>query len=118
MSTAPTSITLTSITFDCADAEALATFWGAALGRTVNADPTKEYATLAGEPAWTFVAVPEAKTAKNRGHVDLDVADLAATANRLVLLGATKLGSFDENGYRWITLADPQGNEFDIVVSA
>jgi catechol 2,3-dioxygenase-like lactoylglutathione lyase family enzyme len=114
MTTAPT---LLSITLDCADAQELATFWGAALGRTVNAEPTKDYASLAGEPAWTFIAVPEGKTAKNRVHVDLGVADLTASAKRLVGLGARPLGTFDDGGYRWITLADPDGNEFVIVAT-
>ena len=41
------------------------------------ADATSDYAQLAGEPAWSFTSVPEPKTAKNRVHVDLDVADLA-----------------------------------------
>lgn len=43
--------------------------------------------------------------------------DLGAAADRLLALGASKLGDFAEDGYRWITLADPEGNEFDIVVS-
>ena len=81
------------------------------------ADATSDYTQLAGEPAWSFYAVPEPKTVKNRVHVDLDVADLAVTVDRLVALGATKVGEFEEFGFRWTTLADPEGNEFDVVAA-
>jgi hypothetical protein len=113
-----TTTTLASITFDCSDAAALARFWGAALGREVPADASADYALLPGEPAWSFMRVPESKAAKNRVHVDLATENLAATVKKLVGLGATKLGDFDEAGYRWTTLADPEGNEFDVVVAS
>lgn len=109
--------TLASITVDCADALAVARFWSAVLDRPMPDDASSAYVQLAGEPAWSFTAVPEPKSAKNRVHVDLDVPDLAAEVDRLVALGATRLGDFDEQGYRWTTLADPEGNEFDLVVA-
>ena len=112
------SPTLASITFDCVDALAAARFWSAVLQRPVPADATSDYVQLAGEPAWSFFAVPEPKVAKNRVHLDLDVDDLPGTVERLVLLGATRLGDFDEQGFRWTTLADPEGNEFDVVAAA
>ena len=108
---------LSSITFDCIDALAVARFWSAVLQRPLPADASSDYVQLSGEPAWSFVAVPEQKTAKNRVHVDLDVDDLPGTVERLVLLGATRLADFDENGYVWSTLADPEGNEFDLVAA-
>jgi hypothetical protein len=107
---------LASITFDCANAAVLAGFWAAALDRPL-VTPMDGYAQLPGSPTWSFFSVPEPKTVKNRVHVDLEVADLAAAADRLVALGAARLGDFDEAGYRWVTLTDPEGNEFDIVAS-
>ena len=70
---------LASITFDCTDALAV----GPLLVRSSSTGPSpttprSDYAQLAGEPAWSFMSVPEPKAAKNRVHVDLDVADLAA----------------------------------------
>ena len=109
---------LTSITFDCVDALAAGRFWSAVLQRPLPADASSEYVQLAGDPAWSFVAVPEPKVAKNRVHVDLDVDDLTGTVERLVLLGATRLGEYDEQGARWTTLTDPEGNEFDVVAAA
>jgi hypothetical protein len=114
--TTPTP-SVAAITFDCADALVVGRFWAAALDRTLPEDATSEYVLLPGEPTWAFAAVPEPKLAKNRVHVDLDVADLPMGVERLVALGATRLGEFDEQGYRWTTLADPEGNEFDIVAA-
>jgi predicted enzyme related to lactoylglutathione lyase len=113
-----TSPALASITFDCADALTVGRFWSAALDRPMPDGATSDYVQLAGEPAWSFMAVPEPKSGKNRLHVDLDVADREAVVERLVDLGATRLGDFDEQGYRWTTLADPEGNEFDVVAAA
>ena len=108
--------TLASITFDCIDALVVARFWSQVLHRPLPADASADYVQLAGEPAWSFLAVPEPKTAKNRVHLDLDVDDLAAEVEQLIELGATRLGEYREQGYHWITLADPEGNEFDVVV--
>lgn len=110
--------TLASITFDCVDALTVGRFWSAALDRPIPDDATSDYVQLAGEPAWSFMAVPEAKSGKNRVHVDLDVVDREAAVERLVALGASHIGDFDEQGYRWTTLADPEGNEFDVVAAA
>jgi len=61
-----------------------------------------------------FLKVPEGKTAKNRMHLDVHVeaSELHARAIELVALGAAHVGEFDEPEGRWITLLDPEGNEF------
>jgi predicted enzyme related to lactoylglutathione lyase len=60
--------------------------------------------------------VSEGKVVKNRVHVDLGTSDAAAETDRLVSLGAMVLNVFEEDGkHRWTTLADPEGNEFDLV---
>jgi Glyoxalase-like domain len=41
--------------------------------------------------------------------------DLGNEVERLLTLGATHVRDVEEGGYRWATLADPQGNEFDVV---
>jgi hypothetical protein len=109
--------TLASISFDCADALVSARFWAEVLRRPLPDDATSDYVQLAGDPAWSFFAVPERKRAKNRVHVDLDVADLAAEVERLLHLGARRLGDHEELGFRWTTMADPEGNEFDLVAA-
>ena len=111
------STTLASITIDCTDALATARFWAGALDRPPPEELMPGYVQLPGEPTWSFIAVPEPKTGKNRMHVDLEATDRDAEVERLVSLGATKLGDFDEAGFRWTTLADPEGNEFDVVAA-
>jgi hypothetical protein len=59
--------------------------------------------------------VPEGKTVKNRLHLDLVAADWETEIGRLTDLGATRIREVQENGAHWITLADPEGNEFDLV---
>ncbi len=86
-------------------------------------DPTS------GGPRVWFQQVPEAKTIKNRLHFDLLVGGgravpieerkqrVAAEAARLVAAGATEVRVMDspEIGHFAIAMADPEGNEFDIV---
>jgi predicted enzyme related to lactoylglutathione lyase len=110
-----TNPSIAAITFDCADALALGTFWSAVLGRTLADDSSADYANVPGSPPLMFFPVPEGKTAKNRLHLDIAVDDLAAEVDRLIGLGAKRLGDFDESGFVWTTLADPEGNEFDLV---
>ena len=54
--------------------------------------------------------MPEGKTAKNRVHLDVN-AGLDAV-DRLVGLGATKVREFDDGKGHWVTMLDPEGNEF------
>jgi predicted enzyme related to lactoylglutathione lyase len=114
---------LYALTMDCANAARLAEFWAAVLDRPVDEDATDDFASIGfaaapkGGPAWTFTRVPEGKVAKNRVHPDLVAADLDGEASRVIGLGATKRAEYDEGGYRWITLSDPEGNEFDVMAA-
>jgi hypothetical protein len=67
-----------------------------------------------GRPRVLFQSVPEAKTVKNRLHLDVRVgADgREAEVQRLVRLGATELWRGSQGPFEWVTLADPEGNEF------
>jgi hypothetical protein len=113
------NLAVASLTFDCADAQALAGFWSEVLGVPVDPDANESFASIgqsvAARPSWFFVQVPEGKTAKNRFHVDLSSHDWAADVERVMKLGAQRLHKYDESGLTWVTLADPEGNEFDIV---
>ena len=102
-----------SVTFDCADTVALATFWAAALGSDVDEDGTSEKAYVEaagwGGPSLWFAAVPEPKTAKNRVHFDLRAPGLITDeVARLEALGARVLHHGDD----LVVMADPEGNEF------
>lgn len=103
------------VTLDCADLEAAAAFWQAALGYAREQVIEGQYVTLSGDgPVLSLQQVPEPKTGKNRLHLDLLVAEVDAEVARLQALGATVLppGAREEFGQRWFVLTDPEGNEF------
>lgn len=67
-----------------------------------------------GRPRMLFQRVPEAKTVKNRLHLDVHVGAerLEAEVARLIASGATELWRASQGPHGWVTLADPEGNEF------
>ena len=67
-----------------------------------------------GRPRMLFQAVPEARTVKNRLHLDVHVGpdQREAEVARLAGLGATELWRESQGPYSWVTLAGPEGNEF------
>ncbi len=59
--------------------------------------------------------MPEAKTVKNRVHLDVrigDDEDPSTVRARLIERGATEVGRGRQGPHEWVTLADPEGNEF------
>lgn len=67
-------------------------------------------ASSRGTPRLWFQLVSEPKLVKNRVHLDLACADVGAEVERLAGLGARVLAQQE----RWVTMADPEGNEFDV----
>lgn len=67
-----------------------------------------------GMPRVLFQWVPEPKAGKNRVHLDLRIAadDLPEFRASLVRRGATVLWEASQGPYSWVTMADPEGNEF------
>jgi hypothetical protein len=111
------SIALENIVFDSSDATALATFWAGVLSSEVDAGGNEYFATVnkaADGPTLMFLQVPEPRVGKNRLHLDLATADWSAEVDRLIALGAKRHDEHDEYGTHWITLADPEGNVFDL----
>ena len=130
------------MTFDAADPHALADWWAETLGWSVEPSDEEfirrmiaegfaqesDTMTHRGALVWTegaaitrpdgqrfyFQRVPEAKTAKNRMHLDLRVGAENAEAQvaAIVARGATLLHTGQQGPHTWTTLADPEGNEF------
>jgi hypothetical protein len=63
-----------------------------------------------------FQLVPESKTVKNRVHLDVWVGPggVEAEQARLAASGATFLHRGQQGPHSWVTMADPEGNEFCI----
>ena len=107
-----------SVVIDCADPPSLAAFWAAVTGYEVRDEGPVEdrsWRTLLGpdgQPNMGFQKVPEPKRVKNRVHVDLYTADEEAAAARIEALGATRLYVSEDPDDVFVTLADPEGNEF------
>jgi Glyoxalase-like domain len=140
------------LVIDCADPDLLARFWVDALGYELTPVPVgfatwndfyrdlgvSEEDLVEGVdrisdpdghgPAIWFHVVPEAKTVKNRLHLDIHAsgertdpietrrARIDAEANRLAALGATITGALSGGGpdLYAVGMKDPEGNEFDI----
>ena len=137
------------IVFDCADPDTLARFWAAALHYKLQDPPPgfdswEAFLKSQGIPQtdWNsasavvdpdavgpriyFQRVPEAKTVKNRVHLDLNVGGpLSAPheerrrrvdqeVDRLVQLGARKSRTIEERGEYCVNMFDPEDNEFDV----
>jgi predicted enzyme related to lactoylglutathione lyase len=123
----PTISTISNITFDAGDPWKLAGFWSQVTGRPIEEDNEPgdhEVALLPEEeglPLLLFVAVPEAKSAKNRVHLDLEPAlrTRDEEVERLLGLGASLVADRrNPDGTGWAVLADPEGNEFCVERSA
>lgn len=102
-----------SVSFDCADALALATFWAEVLGSDVDEDATSDLAYVEaagwGGPNMWFARVPETKAAKNRVHLDLRApVTMADEVRRLAALGAAVVEQHEGH----TVMNDPEGNVF------
>ena len=129
------TLRIRTITFDCADPYLLVGFWSQVTGYreepgnpNLPDDPEGLLVAPDGSASLLFIKVPEGKGAKNRVHLDLappavlpdapvevgaDARD--AEMERVLALGATLVEDHrrpDRTG--WVTLADPEGNEFCI----
>ncbi|MEI5672973.1 MULTISPECIES: VOC family protein [unclassified Nocardioides] len=116
-------------TIDCRDAYELSEWWKPVLGyvdidgdpnepgheECMNRDPETGHQLL-------FIEVPDEKVVKNRLHLDLAPREGTRDEELAVLLehGATVLADLRGKygpGSGWVTLADPEGNEFCILRS-
>jgi hypothetical protein len=127
------------ITVDAAHPRSLGAFWCEVLGYVEQppppgfdnwddaldqmgidrSDPDRAFAIVPPDmdgPRIFFLKVPEPKTVKNRWHLDVGVGPgvMHQRAGELVELGATIVAEFDEPEGHWITMLDPEGNEFCI----
>ena len=105
------------LVIDSRDPHALARFWSAVLGQPILFEADDEVIVGAHKnayPGLCFVTVPEAKTNKNRLHIDLDPDDLEAEVARVLALGA-RHADVGQGDAPWVVLADPEGNEFCVL---
>jgi len=106
------------VALDAADIDALSSFYAELAGwEVVGKDPDWITLRTADGQGVAFQRAPDHVAPQWPGqelpqqvHLDLQVHDPAAAAERAVALGATRLA----DGPSWITLADPAGHPFDL----
>jgi len=115
------TLTLGMITLDSTDPAPLASWWAEQVGGTV-ADPFDgTFLLVRGGTLPVTLAlqqVDDPTPGKNRIHLDLSAPDLDAEVARLSAAGATVVGDRGDESFRWVTLADPQGNQFCVSSAA
>jgi Glyoxalase-like domain len=111
--------------FDAVNAYAQSVFWSQVLDFVEDPDdpnePWHEECLITSRDRrelLLFITVPDVKQVKNRVHLDLRPVDRTREqeVDRVIALGASQLADHrrpDSSG--WITLADPEGNEFCIL---
>jgi catechol 2,3-dioxygenase-like lactoylglutathione lyase family enzyme len=119
MTTKTTIGKLVAVTIDCAEPKKLAEFYAQVTGFNVDY-AEDEYAGIGdGTTTIFFQRVPERKPPSWPGpdkmfHLDFRVDDLAQAVEDYLALGAGK-PDFQPGGDNWVTLADPEGNLFDVL---
>ncbi|GGL09773.1 hypothetical protein GCM10010094_83220 [Streptomyces flaveus] len=113
----PMALEWEQIIVDSSDPIALGRWWAEALGWVV-VDESEEIIEIRPEPdqmpGLLFVPVPEGKTSKNRLHPDFRPDDQEAEVARLLSLGALRADTV-QGEQHWVTLLDPEGNEFCVL---
>jgi Glyoxalase-like domain len=107
------TLTVGMVTCDSTDPVPLATWWAEQVGGEL-ADPYDgSYLLVTGGPVTlAFQQVDATSPGKNRLHLDLTAPDLDAEVDRLVGAGAGLVERRGDDSFRWVTLTDPDGNEF------
>ena len=101
----PMALKVESITFDTADPDKLADWWARAIDGTTNPVAAGFFVIVTAPrgPQLAFQKVDDPTPGKNKVHIDFVAPDMDAEVKRLVDLGAD---------FKWVVLADPDGNEF------
>ena len=111
---------LREVIIDCNNPRRVAEFWSVVLGWEIQENGATFWMSESGAPfpdrLLVFVPVAEAKTVKNRLHLDLSPVgcDQDEEVARLEALGATRI-DVGQGEQGWVVLADPEGNEFCVL---
>jgi hypothetical protein len=126
MTTTTVSLSVAALTIDSADPAALADFWGKALGRPVSpgavaGDTAVDATGPDSSPRMILHTVPEPKgmhLVLITDHYDDEIArltGLGARALNKLTIPSVRAGGMTFNVSQ-TTFADPEGNEFDLVM--
>ena len=107
------------VVLDANDPDTLSAFWCEVLGTEedarVGGDAFVLLKATAHAAPLALQKVGDGKAGKNRMHLELVAQDLDAAVARVHQLGGKTLREAQElEGYTWVNMADPEGNEFDL----
>lgn len=108
------------VVVDARDPQALGRWWAEALGWVMTLDDGDEVEIRSAPdtvPGLLFLRVADAKSGKNRLHLDFRPEDQAAEVARLLALGAQRV-DIGQGDVPWVVLGDPEGNEFCVLRGA
>ena len=111
------TLRLGMVTVDTSDAEELGQWWAEQTGAEVDQTNGGWFVVLKGgglPVLLAFQKVDDPTPGKNKLHLDLSANDLDAEVDRLVAAGASLVARRGDDSFRWVTMADPHGNEFDV----
>ena len=107
-----------SVVIDCEDLPRMIAFWRDALGYVPREPPTQDGVVLrdplGAGPNLSLYATSDEPPSDYRLHLDLYSSNPDGEVHRLVGLGAA-VRTPAQAGHDFVTLADPDGNLFDIV---
>lgn len=102
------------VTIDSSDPRPLAIWWSERLAAPILEENDGWYFMIGSTPVLAIQHVDDPTPGKNRIHLDLTAPDLDAAREELLSAGATLVAERGDESFRWVTLADPQGNQFCI----
>jgi hypothetical protein len=107
-----------SVVVNCDDFSRMVSFWQEALHYVPREAPGEDSVVLKDPegqgPNVTLIVTNEGPLDQYRLHLDLYSYEPEEEVERLLGLGATRKGS-PEKGQDFTTLADPEGNLFDVI---
>jgi hypothetical protein len=114
------ALRIATVTIDCADPAPIGRWWADALGWRVTYESDDEWVIEPPEgdeyaAPLLFIRVPDAKTVKNRIHLDLRPGEQAAEVARLEACGAKRIDIGQGSDVTWVVMSDPFGNEFCVL---
>lgn len=112
------AVTIAFVTFDSTEPEPLARWWADRFGAEITTNVDGFFLIVGGgtlSAPLAFQKVDDPTPGKNKVHLDLTTdGDLDAEVARWVEAGATSLGKRNADEFTWVTLTDPDGNQFCI----
>jgi predicted enzyme related to lactoylglutathione lyase len=111
---------LEAMVIDVSDLDEASAFWSAVVGQEFGASFETNFrrAKLPMGVDLVLQEVHEAKSGKNRAHLDVEVIDLELGLQRVLAIGGTLVQRVDNpNGDSLLVCADPDGNEFCLTIA-